>query len=372
MKILYVANRYSPLRVQDGSGTDYDLYHALLEQGGTVQVVGPFAEVCGLIERGYRKLHGLFSRQRYAKHSLAYLAASAREVERAIGEYEPQVIFGFFGAPFVRLRTQVPLVYMLDTTLIGAQQQRPLFSWIEYQRMLAWEREVVGRSAHVITCSRWSAEFLQRDYGLPAERITVLPIPASLPVTAIPRELDFESPQFRPLRLLLVGRIYQLKGIDIAIEVVEQLNQAGIPAELRIVGLSGEDRPHVQFTRLYDKVQPADLAEYTSHYQWAHFLIHPARYEAAGIVASEAAAFGVPTLTNAAGGLATTVEDQVSGIVLPKGSPAEAYVAVLQGWLDVPQAYLELRQSTRQRFERELNWQAAGKRLLAIMEKVVI
>jgi glycosyltransferase involved in cell wall biosynthesis len=371
MKILYVANRYSPLRVQDGSGTDYDLYHALLAQGAEMHVVGPFAEVCGLIERGYRKLHGLFSKQRYAKHSLAYLRASAREVERAIGMFEPQVIFGFFGAPFVRLRTRVPLVYMLDTTIIGQQQQDPLFSWLEYQRMLAWEREVIKKSAYVITCSRWSAEFLERDYGLLAERITVLPIPASLPAVAIPQELDFEKPQFRPLRLLLVGRMYQRKGIDIAIDVVEQLNRAGIATELRIVGLSGEDRPHVQFTRLYDKVQLADLAEYTGHYRWAHFLIHPARFEAAGIVASEAAAFGVPTLTNAAGGLATTVEDQVSGIVLPRGNPAEAYVAALRRWLDAPEDYLELRRSTRQRFERELNWQTAGQRLFAIMEKVV-
>ena len=371
MKILYVANRYSPLRVPDGSGTDYDLYHALLAQGAEMHVVGPFAEVCGLIERGYRKLHGLFSQRRYAKHSLVYLRASAREVERAIGMFEPQVIFGFFGAPLVRLRTKVPLVYMLDTTIIGVQQQWPLFSRLEYQRMLAWEREVVRKSAYVITCSRWSAEFLQSDYGLPAERITVLPIPASLPAAAIPRELDFEPPQFSPLRLLLVGQIYHLKGVDIAIEVVEKLNQAGIAAELRIVGLSGEDRLHVQFTRLYDKVQPADLAEYTGHYQWAHFLIHPARFEAAGIVASEAAAFGVPTLTNAAGGLATTVEDQVSGIVLPRGNPAEAYVAALRRWLDAPEDYLELRRSTRQRFERELNWQTAGQRLFAIMEKVV-
>ena len=371
MKILYVANRYSPLRVQDGSGTDYDLYHALLAQGAEMQVVGPFDEVCGTIEWVYRKLHGMLSRRRYAKHSLAYLMASASQVERAIGEYYPQVIFGFFGAPLVRLRTQVPLVYMLDTTIIGAQQQWPLFSWLEYQRMLAWEREVVRKSAHVITCSRWSAEFLQRDYGLPAERITVLPIPASLTAAAIPQELDLEPPLFRPLRLLLVGRMYHLKGIDIAIEVVEQLNRAGIEAELRIVGLSSEDRPHVQFTRLYDKVQPADLAEYTNHYQWAHFLIHPARFEAAGIVASEAAAFGVPTLTNAAGGLATTVEDQVSGVVLPRGSPAKAYVAALRPWLAAPEEYLALRRSTRQRFERELNWQAAGQRLLAIMEKVV-
>ena len=80
---------------------------------------------------------------------------------------------------------------------------------------------------------------------------------------------------------------------------------------------------------LYRKTITEELAGYVANYQWANFLIHPARFEAAGIVPGEAAAFGVPTITNAAGGLATTVADGISGVVLSKGSPPKAYVDVV-------------------------------------------
>ena len=90
---------------------------------------------------------------------------------------------------------------------------------------------------------------------------------------------------------------------------------------------------------LYKKDDPLQRSEYLKQFQWADFLIHPARYEAAGIVCGEAAAFGVPTITNAIGGLATTVENGVSGIVLPALSPAEEYVKVIEHFLKEPAEY---------------------------------
>ncbi len=106
-------------------------------------------------------------------------------------------------------------------------------------------------------------------------------------------------------------------------------------------------------------------------YRWADILIHPARYEAAGIVPSEAAAFGVPTITNDTGGLATTVADGISGIVLPKNSPAEAYVQAIQELVASPERYRSLCETTRLRYERELNWDVAGQRVADILRQVV-
>jgi glycosyltransferase involved in cell wall biosynthesis len=106
------------------------------------------------------------------------------------------------------------------------------------------------------------------------------------------------------------------------------------------------------------------LREYISQYQWAHLLIHPARYEAAGIVCSEAAALGVPTITNAAGGLATTVKDGVSGIVLPRGSAAETYVSAIEGLLEDPHKYQQMSRSARERYAHELNWRSMASNIL--------
>jgi len=112
------------------------------------------------------------------------------------------------------------------------------------------------------------------------------------------------------------------------------------------------------------------LKGYVSHYQWAHLLIHPARYEAAGIVCSEAAAFGAPTITNAAGGLATTVKEEVSGIVLPRGSTAEKYVEAIEGFLNNPQRYARMSKTARERYFEELNWRSMAANILAAFNRL--
>jgi tRNA-splicing ligase RtcB len=107
-----------------------------------------------------------------------------------------------------------------------------------------------------------------------------------------------------------------------------------------------------------------------ANYAWANFLIHPARFEAAGIVPAEAAAFGVPTITNDIGGLGTTVEHGVSGVVLPRLSLAEAYVNTFIEYLSNPDRYQQLCISTRQRYENELNWEVVSKRVYGMCAEV--
>ena len=150
-----------------------------------------------------------------------------------------------------------------------------------------------------------------------------------------------------------MGREYHRKGIDVALDVVEQLNENGVLAELRVCGLEGEDTAYAKFVGLFRKSVPEELEQYIALYHWAHFLIHPARFEPAGIVPGEAAAFGTPTITNDVGGLATTVEHGESGIVLPGGSPPEAYVEAIIGLVNNPKRYYDLSARTRQRYERE-------------------
>ena len=113
------------------------------------------------------------------------------------------------------------------------------------------------------------------------------------------------------------------------------------------------------------------MKEYASQYEWPHFLIHPARYDAAPIVTTEAAAFGIPTLSNSVGGIASTVKNDVSGIVLPAGSPVEEYVKIIRHYARNPQEYIALRKSTRQRYEQELNWETAGRRIVNILQQVL-
>ena len=118
------------------------------------------------------------------------------------------------------------------------------------------------------------------------------------------------------------------------------------------------------------KTDSEHLQKYLNLYRRSHLLIHPTRFDPSPLVPSEAAAFGVPTITNSAGGMATTVADGVSGIVLPKGSPPESYVNEIIMLVRDTARYTQLRNTTRNRYERELNWEVNSKRLAEIVTQV--
>ena len=83
-------------------------------------------------------------------------------------------------------------------------------------------------------------------------------------------------------------------------------------------------------------------------------MIH--EWKAAGITPSEAAACGIPTITNNVGGLGTTVQHGVSGIVLPAKSDSSAYVREILKLIKNPYRYTKLCQNSRKRYEKELKW----------------
>lgn len=371
MKILYTTGKYSPLKHDDGSGTDYRLFHAIKDQGVDLHYIGPFKDIASFPEKVYRKIHALFSDKRPAKYSAAMLREGSSALRTAVESLKPDAIFSKNLTCMVQYRTSLPFVYMVDSTVAAFNRDWPTFSKFENWRMIRWERAVIKQATRIITRSDWTKSSLVNDYGYPEEKIHIVYNASSLPNEVIPVQPVFDEVDFSTVRLLFVGRVQNLKGIDIAIEVTNLLNEAGINTELRVVGTDGIDQPHVHYTGLFLKSIPEQLHDYAGQYLWPHFLIHPARYDAAPIVTAEAAAFGVPTLTNAVGGIASTVKDGISGVVLTPGSPAVEYVKVIRHYIENPAEYLALRQSTRERYDQELNWEVAGAKVVEVIRQAV-
>jgi glycosyltransferase involved in cell wall biosynthesis len=368
LKILYATGRYSPLDHDAGSGEDFNLYQAFAREDCEIRIVGPLKDDPSILERAYRKAHSLLSKKRFAKYSTALLHATAKGICNELEQYPAGVLFSHNLSPFVKLTTKIPIVLLMDAPLLGTEVQWPLFSRLEFERMLKWEQTVLDKCTKVITRSEWAKEILVTKNHVPVEKIVILQAASSLPERAIPSKHEAKVTELSPLRLLLVGRVYKLKGIDIAIEVVNKLNQAGIKTELRIVGMSGDDSECVKFMGSFQKADEKQLVAYAEQYRWAHFLFHPARYDSAPIVTAEAAAFGVPTVSDAVGGIATTVKNGISGVVLPMLSTADEYVKVFQHFVQNPTEYKTLRRSTRERYEAELNWTVVGKQVFEVLQ----
>jgi glycosyltransferase involved in cell wall biosynthesis len=374
INLLFCSYRHHPDNLDAGSSSDHDWYMTFKNHGIELRVIGPYSNLEAFWTRLFKKLYKKFTGLNYAKFRLSTTYALSRKLNHTVKHYKPDLIFSIWPNFFVFYRNIIPIVYRVDTCLYGQQLEYKTYGRFA-MKITEWEEQrAFNNTTLIITHSDWSKNIISQRYGIDTNKILVFPVPSSLPQSIIPGQISIQLKkkiEF-PLRLLLVGRVYERKGIDIAIKVAEILNQSGISTELTVCGIQEKIKnSFVRFVGPFKKSVPAQLCQYISLYEKAHFLIHPARFEAAGIVPSEAAAFGTPTITNDAGGLATTVADKISGIVLPKHSPAEEYVTVIKRLIQTPHRYYELCRTTRQRYEKELNWEVAGRKLVEIIHQVV-
>ena len=373
MKVLYVA-LHDPTVLDLASGADYFHYQAMLQEDFEVMWIAPNPKRPLWIEAMAVRV---FQRtgKRFVKYHLSTVWTASKAVEKVVKAWKPDVILTFDMASLVFYHGDTPAVLSRDTTLYGQQQFWPVYGRLA-MAINTWQEKLAFRNtARVLTNSQWSKKVISTKYGVPPSRIDIFVFPPAFPAQVIPDKVDvtrwkkLES----PFRLLLVGRdtLPPRKGINIAIEVVRKLNAAGLPAELTICGSQGQADRYVKYVGPFTKSIPEQLDKYVDLYRQAHLLIHPAIFEAAGIVPSEAAAFGTPTITNDAGGLATTVAEGESGIVLPTWSKPDIYVKAILDLVNNPGAYYALCRKTRARYERELNWDHTGKWMANIIRKTV-
>lgn len=372
MKILYVAGRWDPTIQNEYSGSDYGAYHMLKNKPNVqISIVGPLDDQPNFVERLIFKIVDIIFHKRFIKYYPSSLRRIGKEVNDAIDKYQPDVIFSKYSAPLVHVNINRPLVYMCDSTVRWVKDLWPTFSKLGFFIMEKWESNVIGKCDYVITFSKASADVIQNDYQKEPEKIIVIPIPAYIPKSLLPSKPTITKEIGNKLHLLLVGKRFNLRGMDIAIEVTRELNRKGIPTELNIVGINGENQENIRFMGNFNKENPQELEAYFNFFRWADLLIHPSRFHSAGIVISEAAGFGLPTITNAAGGLATTVLHDQTGIVLPEGSPPSAYVKAITALLEDKPRYHRYQLAARDRFDQILDWDKAGQQLFDIIKDAV-
>ena len=371
MKVFYV-ELHDPTVLDLASGVDYFHYQALQQDDFEVKWIAPNPKRLLWIEE---MLTRVFQRtgKRFVKYHFSTVWAASQAVNKFVKAWKPDVLLTMNMASLVFYQGDAPAVLSRDTTFYGQQQFWPVYGRLA-MAINVWQEKLAFRnSARVLTNSRWSKKVISTKYGVAASKIDTFVLPSALPARVIPERADIAGWKKleTPFRLLLVGKDSKppRKGIPIAIEEVHKLNAAGLPAELTICGTQGQSDQYIKYAGSFIKSIPEQLDKYVDLYRRAHLLIHPAIFEAAGIVPSEAAAFGTPTITNDAGGLATTVADDESGIVLPTWSEPDAYVKAILELVNNPDSYYTLCQKTRARYERELNWDCAGPWMADVLRK---
>jgi glycosyltransferase involved in cell wall biosynthesis len=210
-----------------------------------------------------------------------------------------------------------------------------------------WLEPSVGRSVDRIIATCSDEVFELKAMGIDTARISVAPCGVDLELFsgAGPAE-----PRSRAHRVLSVGRLVPRKGVDLVIEALPALRDAGFDVELLIVGGSGDAAAladDAEAHRLLDVATELGVQDRVSFrgqvprdampalFRSADAVVCAPWYEPFGIVPLEAMACGVPVVAAAVGGLRDTVVHQRTGLHVPPKDPA-AIAAALAALLADP------------------------------------
>jgi glycosyltransferase involved in cell wall biosynthesis len=202
-----------------------------------------------------------------------------------------------------------------------------------------------------IVLTEFGRNWLMREVGIEAERITIQPCVIPMPPeNPEPPEADY---------IAYAGRFAFEKGVHLLIEAARR---TGLP--LRLAG-NAESHPDI---RPGDDIacvatrSPAELAEF---YRNARFLVVPSLWEETfSVVSAEAMSHGVPVLAARIGAIPDTVLDGVTGQFFAPGDVDDLAAGLRRLW-DDPALCRRLGEAGRRRVATEFD-EAAHLRQLRI------
>jgi D-inositol-3-phosphate glycosyltransferase len=254
------------------------------------------------------------------------------------------------------------------------------------------EREAVRKSSAIVAASEIELGELRRFYRADPARVAVIPCGVD-PVVFHPiRTADAREKLGRDQceRLILfVGRIEQIKGIDVLLRALGLLFRRH--PELRgdvcllVVGGAldpGDDAPEtekiIELRRLvHEHRMEANVSfvgsrgqeELALYYAAADLCAVPSLTESFGLVALEAMACGTPVVGTRVGGLQTVIENGESGLLVPAGDDQALADAIADVLLDA-RLRMHLAHGARDRAEH-FTWRRVGDRITDLYDRVL-
>lgn len=271
---------------------------------------------------------------------------------------------------FLPTLTRLPFVaivpHLFGTTAF-AEASAPLAA-------IVWAAEVpipwVYRRAGFHAISESTADDLVRR-GVPRERVVVI----HPGVDAQRYTPDAATPRAAQPTFLYLGRLKRYKGVEFAIRAVAAARKTRPDITLDICG-QGDDRPRLE--RLAVELGLGDAVRFLGFVSeeekqrllrraWA--VVFPSPKEGWGITNVEAAACGTPALASDSPGLRESVQNRVTGYLVPHGDWRALADRMLA--LAADPALVERLGRAARAFAEGLSWDSAARASLEHIEQII-
>lgn len=234
-------------------------------------------------------------------------------------------------------------------------------------------------ATEVIVNSNYMKNEIQRLFGLPFDKINIIPNGINLSnFTGIERDYDFRRQYAMDNEkiILYVGRLVYEKGVQHLIAAMPKILSNYNDAKLIIAGRGGmmdELRAEASNLGLNDKIYFTgylNSKQVQKMYKCADVAVFPSTYEPFGIVALEAMLAGVPTVVSDVGGLDEIVTHGVDGMKSYAGnanSIADSVTALLYDH----QLATNVSKKAKQKVKDQFNWEKIAQDTHFTYEKAI-
>lgn len=367
------------------SGTTHRMFNALRDRFEEVVPLGPHPGL-DLWNNRLGRINSLVRRVFPGRridfdHSLFLAAVYSRHFNRRLREERLDAIYASASSTeLAGLRTDLPVVYGSDTTIGAVTGYYPSMSNIlGFSR---WEGNLIEaralRKARLVTySSEWARQSALRDYGQAPEKVRVIPyganIDAAPPRDMVEAKLAPLAPD-APFDILFLGVDWERKGGDICHRAFLRALEMGVPARLTVVGCQPPPRcahPRMEVHTRLSKHDPEQYRRFLEILARTRLMVVPTRADCTPIAFCEAAAYGIPVLSTATGGVPSVVVDGVNGFCLPLDDRGDGFAERIAG-IHRDAALLEtLVRGARRRYEETLNWAAWGSAVHDLLVEVI-
>lgn len=234
-------------------------------------------------------------------------------------------------------------------------------------------------ASEVIVNSNFMKNDIQRLFGLPFEKINVIPNGINLNnFTGIERDYDFRRQYAMDNEkiILYVGRLVYEKGIQYLIGAMPKILNNYHDAKLVICGRGGmmdELKQEAHNLGIDNKVYFAgycDSKKVQKMYKCADVAVFPSTYEPFGIVALEGMLSGTPTVVSDVGGLNEIVEHGVTGMKSYAGNSNSIADSVLALLFD-PKLCDTVSKNAVKKVKELYNWNKIAQDTYSVYEQAV-
>ena len=373
MKILMLTWEYPPRVVGGISKVVYDLSHKMVKEGNEVTVVTykdgdnvKYYENDKGVEV-YRVDNYMIRPNNFIDWIMQLnfnMITKANEIINKNGKFD--VIHAHdwlvaYSAKSIKESYNIPLISTIHATESGRnsgihdETQRYIN---DSEWMLTYE------SSEVIVNSNYMKNEVQRLFGLPYDKINVIPNGVNLQLFSnVNVDYDFRRQYAMDNEkiILYVGRLVYEKGIQNLIAAMPKILDRYHDSKLIICGRGGmidELREQVKYLGIDNKVYFAgycDSKKMQKMYKCADVAVFPSTYEPFGIVAIESMLSGTPTIVSDVGGLNEIVEHGVTGMKSYAGNATSIADSVLALLFD-PKLCANISQNAIKKVKENYNW----------------